>query len=178
MDRNVEMPTASTSTIMEREIFLECIRSINPTTLPTFADGDKISALDFLRRFNQWMIPMTGMTSRMKAQYFGSCFLPLSAAESWYAALSDHDRSDIEIVISRFRQRFASYPEHPNLTEIVARIVGGNNAQDRPTSSVPGLASAVVPRVCVASAAVSRATQLQSLIRHVNPSQISTFPPR
>jgi hypothetical protein len=132
--------TALKNRITEGETCHECVAAINPTTLPTFADGDKNAALDFLRRFNQWLIPMTCMTSRMKAQYFGSCLLPLSAAESWFNALPDQDRSDIDNVIQRFHEKLGNVTENPKPAEIVADV--GGDASDRSAPSEPRLAPA------------------------------------
>lgn len=70
-------------------------------------------ALDFLRRYKQWMIPMTFMKIGTKAQYFGSCLLPLSPAEAWFDALSDQDRNNSETVLRLFAERFAKASQSP-----------------------------------------------------------------
>lgn len=141
----------------EGETCHECVAAINPTTLPTFGDGDKVAALDYLRRFNQWMIPMTCMTSRMKARYFGSCLLPLSAAESWFNTLSEQDRSDIDIVIHRFHEKLGNVTESPKPAEIIADIDDGR-APDSSTPSEPSNVLANIRIVCTAHS-TSRAMQ-------------------
>jgi len=97
-----------------------CVLFIDPRSLPIFDGGNPLTALEFLRRFKQWMIPMTSMTAAMKAEYFASCLLPLSPAEEWYNSLPNLSRANYEDVTKSFEVRFTT-PEpdtHRTNTEI------------------------------------------------------------